>query len=180
MMCMLPVFAALSDRYGRRVILGAGLIAQAIIVVPALAFMTHNPSQVLFADRRRLPGCRDRGRAVRDSSRSSWRGFGSRSWCSAGDRCRSIGRDLTAGSKRNVRLRDSTLGFGFYVLAVLAVGAACAISFHARPLISHCPHSHCDKEQPPARCGAVKFVRRGSAATTGVTRRPSPLRWRRQ
>lgn len=131
MMCMLPVFAALSDRYGRRVILGAGLIAQAIIVVPALAFMTHNPSQVLLVQIVvAFPAAAIEGAlyaTLVEKFPARLRGVG------VGVPL-AIGVAVLGGTSPLVQNAMSACGiplwgFGFYVLAVLAVGAACAISF---------------------------------------------------
>jgi MFS family permease len=48
MMMLLPLFAMASDRFGRRTVLGGGLLAQAVVVVPALFILEHNPSSVIF------------------------------------------------------------------------------------------------------------------------------------
>lgn len=48
MMMLLPVFAMASDRFGRRMVLGGGLLAQAVVVVPALFVLETNPSLVIL------------------------------------------------------------------------------------------------------------------------------------
>ena len=81
MMMLLPVFAMASDRFGRRKVLGGGLFAQAVVVVPALFVLETNPSlviliQIVVA----IPAAAIEGALLRNTSSKFRRAFAGSGW----------------------------------------------------------------------------------------------------
>ncbi len=146
MVCMLPVFASLSDKYGRRVVLGGGLAAQAIIVVPALAFMTASPHSVLVIQIIvAFPAAAIEGAlyaTLVEKFPTHLRSVGV-------GLPLAIGVAVLGGTAPLIQTGLSALGvplwgFGLYVFVILVAGATCAISL---PETAHDPLPHDPKWQ---------------------------------
>lgn len=130
MVCMLPVFATLSDRYGRRIVLGGGLAAQAVIVVPALAYMSAHPEHVLFVQILvAIPAAAIEGAlyaTLVEKFPAHLRGVGV-------GLPLAIGVALLGGTSPLIQTAMTSIGtplwgFGIYVLVILVIGSWSAFS----------------------------------------------------